>query len=230
MAERYVPALRFRALTRVYDPVVRATTREAEFKRRLLAQVGLRPGQRVLDLGCGTGTLAIEAKLAEPGADVVGLDGDPEILGRARSKADASGAEVEFDQGLSTQLPYGDESFDVVLATLFFHHLTTDDKRATSREIVRVLRPGGEVHVADWGEPSDALMMLLSWQIRVLDGLEQTRANFAGELPAIFAESGLEGATETDRLRTVFGTLALYRARKALSASPTLRREGRLAR
>jgi ubiquinone/menaquinone biosynthesis C-methylase UbiE len=184
----------------------------------------------VLDLGCGTGTLAIEAKLAEPGAEVVGLDGDPEILGRARSKADASGADVQFDEGLSTQLPYGDESFDVVLATLFFHHLTTEDKRATSREIVRVLRPGGEAHVADWGKPSDFLMLLLSWQIRVLDGFEPTRANLAGELPAIFAESGLEAATETDRLRTIFGSLALYRARRPLDAPPTLRGERRRAK
>src|SRR3954469_22150429 len=94
-----------------------------------------------------------------------------------------------------------------------FHHLTGEDKRRTAREIARVLKPSGELHVADWGRPSDPLMALLFWQIRVFDGLEQTRENGAGALPAIFEECGLEDAAETDRLRTVFGTLAPYRAR-----------------
>jgi ubiquinone/menaquinone biosynthesis C-methylase UbiE len=147
--DRYVPALRFRSLTGLYDPVVRLTTRESEFKRRLLEQPAPRPGQRVLDLGCETGTLAIEAKRAEPRTEVVGIDGDPDVLARAYAKAEAAGIEVEFDRGLSTELPYPDSSFDVVLATLFFHHLTGADERTTAREIVRVLRPSGELHVAD---------------------------------------------------------------------------------
>lgn len=207
---RYVPALRFRSLTGLYDPVVRTTTREREFKARLLRQANLHAGQRVLDLGCGTGTLAIEAKLAEPGAEVVGLDGDPEVLERARIKADDAGVAVQFDEGLSTDLPYEDDFFDAVLATLFFHHLTRTDKLATAGEIARVLRPGGRLHVADWGRPSDPVMAALFWQIRVFDGLEQTRDNGAGRLPEIFEQGGLEHANETDRLRTVFGTLALY--------------------
>ncbi len=209
---RYVPALRFRSLTRLYDPVVRATTREREFKARLLRQASLGSGQRVLDLGCGTGTLAIEAKLAEPGLEVVGLDGDPEVLERARAKAGDAGVTIQFDEGLSTDPPYDDGSFDLVLATLFFHHLTRVDKLLTAREIARVLRPGGRLHVADWGRPSDPVMAALFWQIRLFDGLEQTRDNGAGALPEIFEEGGLEHASETDRLRTVFGTLALYRA------------------
>jgi len=210
--QRYVPALRFRSLTGLYDPVVRTTTREREFKGRLLRQATIKPGQRVLDLGCGTGTLVIEAKVAEPGAELVGLDGDPEVLGRAARKADAAGAQVQSDEGLSSELPYDHDSFDVVLATLFFHHLTRADKLATAREIARVLRPGGALHVADWGRPADPLMAALFWQVRLLDGLEQTRDNGSGELPAIFEQGGLQYATETDRLRTVLGTLALYRA------------------
>jgi len=211
--ERYVPALRFRSLTRLYDPVVRTTTREQEFKQRLLRQAHLEPGQRVLDLGCGTGTLAIEAKQVQPEAEIVGLDGDFEVLERARAKARMARAAIQFDQGLSTDLPYDDDSFDIILATLFFHHLMGKDKRKTASEIARVLKPGGELQVADWGRPSDPLMALLFWQIRVFDGLEQTRENAAGALPAIFEQGGLERAAETDRLRTVFGTMALYRAR-----------------
>ncbi len=154
----YVPALRFRALTGLYDPVVRATTREAEFKRRLLDRAAIGPGDRVLDLACGTGTLAIEAKQRTPGAELVGVDGDPEMLARAREKAAAAGLEIELDEGLSTDLPYDDATFDRVLSTLFFHHLDLAGKRTTIAEIARVLRPGGELHVADWGRPSDPLM------------------------------------------------------------------------
>lgn len=209
---RYIPALRFRALTGLYDPLVRWTTREAKFKSRLVDQADLRPGQRVLDLGCGTGTLALLAKRREPRAELSGLDADPEILERARAKAEAAGAEIGFDAGLSTELPYADGAFDRVLATLFFHHLTGESKRRTLAEVVRVLKPGGELHVADWGRPSDPLMRGLIWSVRLFDGLGPTRENVAGALPRLFEESGMVEARERDRLRTGFGTLALYSA------------------
>src|SRR5215208_3947041 len=209
----YLPALRFRALTRVYDPLVRIATREQLFKRLLIDQAAPAPGQRVLDLGCGTGTLAIEVKRREPEAEVVGLDADPEMLGQARRKAEDAGVELELTEGFSTELPYEDGSIDLVLSTLFFHHLDPEPKRQTVREIARVLRPGGELHVADWGRASDPVMAVASLGIRVFDGFENTRDNFRGALPEIFEEHGLSDAEQTDRLRTPLGTLALYRAR-----------------
>jgi ubiquinone/menaquinone biosynthesis C-methylase UbiE len=213
-SRRYVPALRFHLLTRVYDPVVRWTTREATFKRRLIAQAAPSARSRVLDLGCGTGTLALMLKRSQPSVEVVGIDPDREILERARAKAGAARVDIQFDEGFSTELPYVEEAFDAVLSTLVLHHLTGPDKRQSLREIARVLRPGGELHVADWGRPSDPLMRVLFLPVRLGDGLEQTRDNAAGALPEIFAQGGLEDAAETDRLRTLFGTLSLYRARK----------------
>lgn len=209
---RYVPALRFRVLTAIYDPVVRLTTRESEFKRRLLEQARLQPGERVLDLGCGTGTLAITAKRAQPGAEIVGLDGDTDVLRRAREKAIAAGAVIRFDQGLSTNLPHADDSFDIVLSTLFFHHLTPPSKQATAREIARVLSPGGRLFVADWGPPQDLLMRIAFLAVRSLDGFELTRENAEGALPSIFAEAGLEKAEQVGQLRTATGTMAFFRA------------------
>jgi ubiquinone/menaquinone biosynthesis C-methylase UbiE len=85
--DTYVPALAFDRLTPLFDSVVRVTTREQTFKRRLLDQAAIAPGERVLDLGCGTGTLALMAKRRQPDAELVGLDGDPAILERARAKA-----------------------------------------------------------------------------------------------------------------------------------------------
>ena len=208
--ERFVPALGFDRLTALYDPVVRLTTREARFKRRLLDQACLRSGHRVLDLACGTGTLAVAAKSRVPGAEVHGLDGDPAILRRARAKADAAGVEVEFRQGRSEDLPYADGSFDVVLSTLFFHHLNRQAKERSAREIARVLAPGGSLHVADWGPPSDPLMRILFTGIRILDGFEPTRDNASGALPAVFRSAGLGSGGESARLRTMFGSLAFY--------------------
>ena len=209
---RYVPALRFRALTALYDPVVRVTTRESAFKRRLLAEAGLAPGEQVLDLGCGTGTLAIAAKRAQPGAEITGLDGDPEVLRRAREKTASAAVEVRFAEGLSTDLPYSEHSFDVVLSTLFFHHLEPAAKRTTAREIVRVLRPGGRLLVADWGPPQDLPMRIAFLIVRSLDGFELTRENAEGALPKIFAEAGLVGAEQVGQLRTATGSMAFYRA------------------
>jgi ubiquinone/menaquinone biosynthesis C-methylase UbiE len=212
-SNRYVSALRFRALNALYDPIVRVTTREATVKARLLEQANLRPGQRVLDVGCGTGTLALKAKAAQPAAEVVGLDGDPDILARAEAKAREAHADVGFEHGLSTDLPFEEDSFDRVLSTLFFHHLATVDKRCTIGEVARVLRPGGELHVADFTRPSDPVMWTLFWTVRLFDGLEQTSANAAGRLPALFEEGGFSAVAERDRFRTAVGTLALYEAR-----------------
>lgn len=211
---RFVPALGFDRLTALYDPVVRFTTREARFKRRLLDQASLRPGERVLDLACGTGTLAVSAKSRAPGADVHGLDGDPAILRRARAKADAAGVEVRFGEGRSEDLPYADGSFDLVLSTLFFHHLSRDAKERSAREIARILVPGGSLHVADWGPPGDPLMRLLFTGVRALDGFEPTRDNAMGALPAIFRSAGLEPRGASPSLRTLFGSLAFYASRR----------------
>jgi ubiquinone/menaquinone biosynthesis C-methylase UbiE len=213
-SDGYLRALRFPALTRVYDPFIRVTTREALFKRLLVEQAAPAAGQRVLDLGCGTGTLAILVKQRQPGAHVAGLDADPEMLAQARAKAERAGVDLELTEGFSTALPYPDQSVDLVLSTLFFHHLDPGPKRQTAREIARVLRPGGELHVADLGRPSDPLMALAFLGLRVFDGFANTRDNYRGALPAIFEQAGLDQAEQTRRLRTVIGTLALYRARR----------------
>ncbi|MEZ5077283.1 MAG: methyltransferase domain-containing protein [Solirubrobacterales bacterium] len=218
--DRYVPALRFHFLTPAYDRVVRLTTRETEFKRRLLNGARLQEGERVLDLGCGTGTLAIAAKLRQPDAEIVGIDGDPEIIERARLKAATERADVVFDHGLSTNLPYSDRSFDVVLSTLLFHHLTPTAKRQSAAEIARVLMPSGRLWVADWGRPQDPLMAVLFLGVRLLDGFESTRQNAAGTLPSIFADAGLTQIRQHERLRTMLGSIALHEARSGADGAP----------
>lgn len=210
--QRYIPALAYRPLTALYDPLVRLTTREATFKAALLQQAGLQPGQRALDLACGTGTLTVAAAQSHPQTEVIGVDGDPDILRRARSKAGRAGVPLRFDEALSHQLPYADASFDRVLSSLFFHHLNRSAKLATLREVRRVLKPGGELHVADWGKAASPLMRVLFYGVQLLDGFPTTADNVAGRLPGFMRECGLLEVAETTRYATMFGTLSLYRA------------------
>lgn len=210
----YIPALGFDVLTPLYDPLVALTTRERTFKRLLIAQAGVRDGQRVLDLACGTGTLAVRLKQAVPGAIVVGVDGDEKVLGRARRKAAQAGVDVRFDLGLSDRLAYADGSFERVLSSLFFHHLQPDEKRTTLREAFRVLASGGQLHVADWGKPPNPVLRAMFYAVQLLDGFANTRDNVQGRLGQFFEEAGFKEVSMPARLNSPLGTIALYRAKK----------------
>lgn len=208
---RYIPALSFAWLTSWYDPVVRWTTREDIFRRRLVAQAGVRPGHRVLDVGCGTGTLALMLCRAQPGAAITGLDGDPAILAQAKRKGSTIGAPVSWIEGRATALPFADSSFERVVSSLLFHHLDRATKLQALREIRRVLIPGGELHLADWGHAGNPLMRIAFLSVQFLDGFITTADNVRGHLPALMSQAGLADIAETDRLATPCGTLSLYR-------------------
>jgi 2-polyprenyl-3-methyl-5-hydroxy-6-metoxy-1,4-benzoquinol methylase len=208
----FIPALRFDALTRVYDPVVAITSREAGFKRRLLEHARIKDGESVLDLACGTGTLATEVKRQHPKAKVTGLDADKTILKRARAKAKDAGVKISFQQGLSNDLPYDARAFDVVLSTLFFHHLTDEAKADSAEEVRRVLRLGGRLLIADWGRPQDPLMRTAFLGVQLLDGFRTTASNVAGRLPEFLRDAGLERVSVVDRMRTPLGTIELVSA------------------
>ncbi len=217
--QRYVPALGFSWLTWLYDPLLSVTLREQEFKTALVRQAKLAPGQRVLDLGAGTGTLTLLLKQAEPQADVCGVDGDPEVLERARAKAVHAGASITFSEGMAHALPYPDAGFDRVVTSLMLHHLASSDKKRALAEVWRVLRPGGELHVADWGKAQNVLMRALFLGVQLLDGFESTGDNAAGRLPAMFRECGFVDVRETASYATLFGTLTLWQARKSAETS-----------
>ena len=199
-------------MTRFYDPVLRFTLRERTFKSELIRQANIQPGQRVLDLGCGTATLTLLVKQRHPESEVVGLDGDAKVLALARAKAERAGAHVEFKHGLSFALDFPDASFDRVVSSLLFHHLTLENKLQTFAEVRRVLRPDGELHVADWGRARNAWMRTAFLAIQLLDGFATTTDNVRGRLPELMTQAGLQGAQETRAFSTVFGTLSLYRA------------------
>lgn len=210
----YLKALRFNWLTRHYDTIVSLTTREAFFKKKLIEQSNLMNGDEVLDVGSGTGTLAIMLKKGNPNIMVTGIDGDPEIILLAQKKANDRNIHISFKQGLSFDLPILNCSFTSCFSSLFFHHLSDENKLKTFNEIFRVLKKGGQLHVADWGKPTNNFMRLLFYPIQFLDGFVTTSSNIKGILPKLMEESGFEEIKIEREISTMFGTMALYSASK----------------
>lgn len=209
--DSFIPALRWHWLTPLYDPLLRWAMREEQFKRRLISQAAIQPQHKVLDLGCGTGTLTVLIKQMQPKAEVVGLDGDRPVLDLARAKAAEAGITITWQQGMAFDLPYSDDTFDRVLSSLVLHHLITENKQRTLDEVWRVLRPGGELHVIDFGPPHGVYGQAVSIVVR---RLERTMDNIEGRLPLMFRNAGFKPVQETGQITTVFGNLSLYQGGK----------------
>lgn len=142
---------------RYYDMLAWWMTRgrERAFRERLVDLAGIAPGEAVLDIGCGTGSLALATK-QRVGArgQVYGIDASPEMIARARRKAVKAGATVVLETGVAETLPFPDARFDVVVSTLMLHHLPRPVRQQCVREARRVLRPGGRLLVVDFESSS----------------------------------------------------------------------------
>ncbi len=149
---RYLPAAGQDWLLPLYDLITKLLGAE-QARKLLLDQAQLRSDLRVLDIGCGTGTLSLFLKRQFPGMEVVGLDPDPRALARARRKAERAEVPIRFDEGFSDDLPYRDASLDRVFSCFMFHHLPADKREKSLCEIRRVLAPGGLFCMLDFERP-----------------------------------------------------------------------------
>ena len=160
--------------------------REGVFRERVLRLAHLSPGEQVLDVGCGTGTLAIAAKRqVGTRGTVYGVDASPEMLARANKKARKAAVEIVFKNALVEALPFSDGQFDVVLSTVMLHHLPGKLRRQCAAEIRRVLKPGGRVLAVDFGtSPSQKRGIVAHFHRHGHISL--------AEIVAIFSEAGLD--------------------------------------
>lgn len=210
----FLPAAGRDELLPFYDPLVRLIGGDRR-RRRLIEQAALRPGLRVLDVGCGTGTLLVDIQRRESGITATGLDPDPKALSRARRKAERAGVSVRFDQGFSDQLPYADASFERVFSSFMLHHLKADEQERTLREVRRVLVPGGSLHLLDFVQPLGGHQSVFARLVHAHESMDQ---NTRERLLALLEQAGFSEAKELARRRMALQPIAYFRAVAAASS------------
>jgi len=179
---------------------------EPGIRRMTIELAAIKEGERVLDVGCGTGTLAIAAsRRAGPEGEVQGIDPSAEMIEVARKKAAKAHVDARFQTAAIEKLPFPDGYFDLVLSSLMLHHLPADVKRAGFAEVRRVLKPGGRFLAVDIAESGG----LFGHVIQAL-GLHKTEGRF-GETPAMLREAGFD---DTESGRTKYKPLWVVRATK----------------
>lgn len=201
----YKPAAGRSWLTPLYGLGVKIIMPERGFRDRLVDLVSPAPGERILEFGFSTGSNLIALGDRAPEARLSGVDVDPKIYERARAKTARHGTRAELRLYDGEILPYADDSFDVVVSCLVFHHLDANGKESAFTEIRRVLRPGWRLVIRDWGSPASLLMRLASGFIILIDGFETTRENRHGRLPEIAVSTGFDGIREVAVVNTAVG-------------------------
>ncbi|GAA2873426.1 hypothetical protein Acy02nite_31150 [Actinoplanes cyaneus] len=195
--QTYLPAMGLRWLLPLYDPFCRLTG-VRHVHRQLIGHAGPRPGHRVLEIGCGTGTVLTALARACPGVEAIGIDPDAGSVRRARRKAVRNNLEINYQLAYAGSLPLPDASVDRVLSSLMLHHLDRAEHGRALREARRVLRPGGELHIVD------------------VAGAHPRPSRLAATEPdhvlAALFDAGLTNPAETGRGRAGFGRVVFYRA------------------
>lgn len=174
--------------------------------RMVIELANIQPGDTVLDVGCGTGNLTLTAQpYAGPGGKVYGIDASPEMIEVAKKKAARSGQEVVFEVGLIEKLAFPEATFDVVINRLVIHHLPDDLKRRGFTEILRVLKPGGHLLIADFKPPTNPVLKHIA---SALVGPYMMQTNVSS-LPPMLASAGFvevtSGPTRSTLLAFVSG-------------------------
>jgi len=207
----FLPAAGLDFLLPLYDPMVKLLGADRA-RKKLFDQASVQPHHRVLDIGCGTGTFAVAIKGWLPSVQVVGLDPDPKALARSRRKAERAGVSIRFDQGFANALPYSDGSFDCVFSSLMFHHLPQAAKYATMREVRRILKPGGSLHLLDFEqEGSRSHNPLARW----LHASERMQGNTRDQILGWMREAGFREVRVVDSDQPIFGKILYLAALKS---------------
>jgi ubiquinone/menaquinone biosynthesis C-methylase UbiE len=211
----FTPALGYHVLTPLYDLAIAGLTRESVWRTALVEAAALKPGERVLDVGCGTGSLLKRLQERYPDAVLTGLDPDPAVLTRARKKPQGPGRPPVFHQGyLKEGYIKAHGPFDVIVSSLVLHQVPM----AVKHSLLTLMRQGvaaqGRLLIADYSWQRTALMRFAFRNtVQRLDGRIDTQPNADGVLPALLFEAGWTDVQEMRVIQTWTGSISLFTAR-----------------
>lgn len=209
MTKAFVPALGFRWLTALYDPLIRGWSAARKLRASVIEALELQPGMRLLELGAGPGRLAIQIKQQHPTVAIETVDADVSMVARAQRNATKAGLDIAVHEGDMTQLPELG-TFDRVYSTMTFHHLSPEAKTTALAEARRVLRPGGRFVVGDFGRPRDPLQWaLFAWIQQPLDGFRNTRPHRDGRYERAVRDA-FPQVHSAAAWRSIAGTLEVF--------------------
>lgn len=210
---QFTPALGRAEWTGLYDVALALATRERRWREALIRRLAPTDEDTILDVGCGTGSLAIRIKQHAPACRVIGLDPDPEALLIAGAKAKRAGVEIEFLHGFASDAAavVGAKSCAAVVSSLVFHQTPVREKWAGLAAMREVLFDGGRFWLADYGWQRTALMRLcFRLSVQQLDGREDTQPNADGILLDMLREIRLQDVGEMEVIPTMTGSISIY--------------------
>jgi ubiquinone/menaquinone biosynthesis C-methylase UbiE len=208
----FTPALGRAGLTKAYDTAIRLMTRERVWRGLLTHEIAPRSGETILDVGCGTGSLAILLKQLAPSARVIGLDPDVEALGLAAEKARRAGVTIEWKQGFARDAALFSGTVDKVVSSLVFHQVPISEKQAGIAAMLSSLRYHGSAFVADYARQPDLLMKaFFAATVQLLDGKDDTQPNADGILEALISDATGERNQPHAIVRTWTGAFSIFK-------------------
>ena len=212
----FIPALGKAGGVEDYDRAVKFWTREKAWRPAFASAIAPREQDRILDVGCGTGSLILLLLSACPKAAYVGLDPDETILDLAKAKLLGQPTSIAFVRGFARDAANDgrEGQFDKAISSLLFHQIPLTEKRAGIAAMARAVRLGGEVHIADYGRQQGLVARTLFRVIQAIDGHVTTQPNADGIMDTLFAEAGLTIFAQRSFL-TPTGTITLWSARRS---------------
>lgn len=192
MSKDYVPAFNYDFLTPFYDFFVELLGYGKTQRNMVIDLLNLKSEAKLLDVGCGTGSLLILAKERFPQIKMIGIDIDPKVLSIANKKSQKTNLKIEFIQTSSANLPFANSSFNTVVSSLVFHHLPTEIKKQTIIEIHRILKKDGRFLLADFGKKEGIVLYFLDFITKLLRLPESKtlQDNLQGKLPVFLKDVG----------------------------------------
>ncbi len=212
--KEFIPALGYDWLSGLYDLTIKLTMPEKKFRNKLIEHLNPQSNEIILEFGFGTAQNLILGKNKNQITNFIGVDIDPKIKSIAVKKLNKIGLNIPLYLYDGNTLPFPDNHFDKVFSSLVFHQLDKGTKSNCLKELQRVLKPGGELLIGDWGKAKTTLMRIVFYFVQLLDGFKTTTDNVNGFMPWYISEAGFLQVKEVDFINTKIGTYSYYKAIK----------------